>query len=62
MEKEKAKEIVNMVVESGKKKAREEGWNEHAFALGYLMNFAETCLCYLSEDNYYVKLHLRQEE
>lgn len=58
MKREKSKEIVEAIVDYAKKAAREEELNEEAFALGYLKAFAEDLLYHLSEDDYYVKIHL----
>lgn len=59
MKREKSKEIVEAIVDYAKKAAREDEMNEEAFALGYLKAFAEDLLYHLSEEDYYVKLHLR---
>lgn len=61
MERERAKEIVNIIVDRAKKEANEEGYDESAFALGYLKVFVEDCLCHLRESDYIVQLHLNQE-
>lgn len=60
MERERAKEIVNIIVDRAKKEANEEGCDGPAFALGYLKVFTEDCLCHLREEDYVVQLHLRE--
>lgn len=60
MERERAREIVNIIVDRAKKEANDEGCNECAFALGYLKVFVEDCLCHLRENDYVVQIHLRE--
>ena len=59
MERERAKEIVNIIIDRAKKEANEEGCGL-AFVLGYLKVFTEDCLCYLREEDYVVRIHLRE--
>ena len=59
MERQKAREIVEMIIDHAKKVAIEEGCEESPFALGWLKVCTEGFLCHLQEDDYYVKLYLR---
>lgn len=57
MERKRARELVEQIVEHAKREAVRENCDPCAFSLGWLKACAEDFLAYLPEDNFYVKFH-----